>query len=494
VRLYCPRNMNPSFLVNATENVGAHGIFVSPPSSFRQNNPDSDASQWLYPDKVVNSTSDCKSQDATLSSPLQDVFVNPMEDMPNDLTSKSADCNNSSTLPSSRHQHVSSQLQQSASRSSLHMQSQHATGDDIASDYSNTFHHSPQQQFNSTSMNYVRLPSYSHNSFSEANLGFTTSNLWQRRLKQFFLENEDSTAKDKDIRRQAPCDQAQHSDATKIAPPQNGLYNYESATIAGSNVSNQSNVTAPSINSVMSSTGQSSWNLNTTTLSPQGLDPSMLPQSPYWIQRDRAHFCHSNQDVTSPHKSASDEISSQPILSFKSLGLLQGSLPSTEYNVSPRIRMERQYEDDAVNSGQNDRIAHNAKHRRMGKKGGSQRHVNQKESSYATISRNSAAATAASSSAMNKTISKIVVDKLGTIDGGALSAELGGGIETRHLCPHPGCDKHFSTSGHARRHSRNHAGVRPFACPHLGCEAAFTRRDNRSQHQKSRHRSQLPIR
>lgn len=62
---------------------------------------------------------------------------------------------------------------------------------------------------------------------------------------------------------------------------------------------------------------------------------------------------------------------------------------------------------------------------------------------------------------------------------------------TRHVCPYPGCDKHFSTSGHARRHSRIHYDLRPFECPHEGCSATFTRRDNCTQHQRARHAWQL---
>ncbi|UZJ55621.1 hypothetical protein CBS101457_004941 [Exobasidium rhododendri] len=61
------------------------------------------------------------------------------------------------------------------------------------------------------------------------------------------------------------------------------------------------------------------------------------------------------------------------------------------------------------------------------------------------------------------------------------------GEEIRHQCPHPTCDKHYSTSGHARRHSRYHVHLRPFLCPVENCNSTFTRRDNCSQHQKSIH-------
>lgn len=61
--------------------------------------------------------------------------------------------------------------------------------------------------------------------------------------------------------------------------------------------------------------------------------------------------------------------------------------------------------------------------------------------------------------------------------------------QVRHLCPHPECDKHFSTSGHARRHSRIHGNNRPFTCPQPGCLATFTRNDNLQQHRRNRHSS-----
>ncbi|PWN96975.1 hypothetical protein FA09DRAFT_292277, partial [Tilletiopsis washingtonensis] len=53
-----------------------------------------------------------------------------------------------------------------------------------------------------------------------------------------------------------------------------------------------------------------------------------------------------------------------------------------------------------------------------------------------------------------------------------------------YVCPHKGCDKTFSTSGHARRHSHTHKPQQPFVCPHDGCDATFSRRDNCTQHQR----------
>jgi uncharacterized Zn-finger protein len=67
------------------------------------------------------------------------------------------------------------------------------------------------------------------------------------------------------------------------------------------------------------------------------------------------------------------------------------------------------------------------------------------------------------------------------------SHDSGQTSQVRHLCPHPGCEKHFSTSGHARRHSRIHGNIRPFTCPQPGCLATFTRNDNLQQHRRNRH-------
>lgn len=63
----------------------------------------------------------------------------------------------------------------------------------------------------------------------------------------------------------------------------------------------------------------------------------------------------------------------------------------------------------------------------------------------------------------------------------------------RYQCLVPGCLKSFTTSGHARRHSRTHLGHKLFICPHEGCDSTFTRRDNCRQHQRARHHMTLPV-
>jgi hypothetical protein len=45
------------------------------------------------------------------------------------------------------------------------------------------------------------------------------------------------------------------------------------------------------------------------------------------------------------------------------------------------------------------------------------------------------------------------------------------------------CDQHFSTSGHARRHSRIHTGERGAECPE--CGQKFSRQDNMQQHRRT---------
>jgi len=63
----------------------------------------------------------------------------------------------------------------------------------------------------------------------------------------------------------------------------------------------------------------------------------------------------------------------------------------------------------------------------------------------------------------------------------------------RYQCLVAGCSKSFTTSGHARRHSRTHLGHKLFICPHEGCGSTFTRRDNCRQHQRARHPMTLPV-
>ncbi|PWN86942.1 hypothetical protein FA10DRAFT_304389 [Acaromyces ingoldii] len=70
-------------------------------------------------------------------------------------------------------------------------------------------------------------------------------------------------------------------------------------------------------------------------------------------------------------------------------------------------------------------------------------------------------------------------------------SETSAAHEVRYVCPFPGCASHFSTSGHARRHSRIHTVLEPFECPHRGCDKTFTRRDNCTQHQRARHAFQM---
>lgn len=88
-------------------------------------------------------------------------------------------------------------------------------------------------------------------------------------------------------------------------------------------------------------------------------------------------------------------------------------------------------------------------------------------------------------------INKVIVPPAPGTLSDAVDVRTGETGQMRHMCPHAGCDKHFSTSGHARRHSRIHDCLRPFECPHEGCHATFTRRDNCTQHQRARHKFQL---
>ena len=68
-------------------------------------------------------------------------------------------------------------------------------------------------------------------------------------------------------------------------------------------------------------------------------------------------------------------------------------------------------------------------------------------------------------------------------DGGSGAITVGG--KKRYPCQHPGCDKTFSTSGHAARHNRIHTGQKPYRCTFPGCKARFSRQDNSLQHYRT---------
>ncbi|PWN94184.1 hypothetical protein FA10DRAFT_223554, partial [Acaromyces ingoldii] len=55
----------------------------------------------------------------------------------------------------------------------------------------------------------------------------------------------------------------------------------------------------------------------------------------------------------------------------------------------------------------------------------------------------------------------------------------------RYPCAYEGCEKTFSTSGHAARHHRIHTGQKPFHCTFPGCKAVFSRQDNSLQHYRT---------
>jgi hypothetical protein len=61
------------------------------------------------------------------------------------------------------------------------------------------------------------------------------------------------------------------------------------------------------------------------------------------------------------------------------------------------------------------------------------------------------------------------------------------GSKKRYPCTHPGCDKTFSTSGHAARHNRIHTGTKPYRCMFPGCKATFSRQDNALAHFRTGH-------
>lgn len=67
---------------------------------------------------------------------------------------------------------------------------------------------------------------------------------------------------------------------------------------------------------------------------------------------------------------------------------------------------------------------------------------------------------------------------------GSSNSQIIGG-KKRYPCSFAGCDKTFSTSGHAARHNRIHTGSKPYRCTFPGCNASFSRQDNSLQHYRT---------
>jgi uncharacterized Zn-finger protein len=71
------------------------------------------------------------------------------------------------------------------------------------------------------------------------------------------------------------------------------------------------------------------------------------------------------------------------------------------------------------------------------------------------------------------------------IVGGSTSERSGSNSGKRYPCRYKdshGCDKSFTTSGHASRHSKIHTAEKAVHCSFQGCQKKFTRADNMKQH------------
>ena len=84
---------------------------------------------------------------------------------------------------------------------------------------------------------------------------------------------------------------------------------------------------------------------------------------------------------------------------------------------------------------------------------------------------------------LNGAASAPAASRKGGKEGGSGAITIGG--KKRYPCQHPGCDKTFSTSGHAARHNRIHTGQKPYRCTFPGCKARFSRQDNSLQHYRT---------
>jgi hypothetical protein len=388
-------------------------------------------------------------------SALYDASIKSMQDMYNHYSIANEE---SSTLFS----HHQRQWEGSGSTLPLNAQWQQANDQGIAFDYSSILGHNFQQL-----NNHNMLPSSSHNSFNTTNMQLATSNLLQRRIEG---------------KQQAINIAARGQSQSGSNIPQNGYGNLESIH-PGRNASPQQFIDSKPCTDER----RPDWSqFNDVALSPpRFVEPPMLQQSSqHWMQRDRVHSRQSSRGIQSPNTPSSGDVS-RPFSLTNSSGPSLDSSTSPEDDFFPSSMLVRSFDDMADDSGQEDGTAHTANKRRSAS-GICVKDTSRKTPSYATLRR-----AASGDPAAKKNISKVVAKKYYNVDGAARSANDAVAKKTRHLCPIAGCDKHFSTSGHARRHSRIHASLRPFECPHIDCDATFTRRDNCSQHQKSRHRSQL---
>jgi hypothetical protein len=392
-------------------------------------------------------------QDKTNWSALPNTPVISMPDRHNNMSNKS-----SSTIPNSFQQ-----WSMNGNMPSLDVQWQMANEQGMAFDYSNNFGHNFQ-----LSNNHNMLPSSPHNSFNAPSMSFATSNLSQRKFEG---------------KQQAVSTVARGLSQNGNYFPQNGHGNLE-LMLPGRHASSEWSIDP----NLCTDERRPNWiQDNIVALSPPRFVESQSSQ--HWMQRDRVHSRQSSGEMTSANSPSSGDITKPPFL-INSSGLSLDLSTSPDHDFASRDKLERSFHDMADDSGQEDGTPHIVKYRRS-EKIFSKEDTHSNSSSYATLCRDVAAATATSNSNAKKYIGKEVVDKHGKSDGIAQSTNDAVAKETRHLCPFPVCDKHFSTSGHARRHSRIHSSLRPFVCPHIDCDATFTRRDNSSQHQKSRHRSLL---
>lgn len=473
----------PHSMASYNHRASGRGELGSPRST------DTDAHQWLYPDRSFTDMGSWPmSQDTVNWSALQSSYINALH-----YGNSSSGNNNNNNINNSDGADSRTDLQAPSHWLPTLDTQWHPQASERILDNSNAFVDSPQPMGPSPTARLGRENSTAsaspHSVFRAPNLGYQTSNLWQRRLhvkshpsNHKLPMNASHARNERQSQANASSSYANHEPMTSSMGNCAGMANSNGWSV-------DPNLCSMQHTSRRSSSSNSSSNWDSMISSPKAFNPSMLQQPPHWMQRDRVHSQQSIQDLTSPRTTSSGDNSQPPSL-INSSGLSFGIEPSPNHEPSSRIKMERGRSDDGGDSSQDDdQATHFSSKRHRSGNAIPPKDLHKIEASYATLSKSSGSV---SLPGTKRNISKVVVSKSRTIDGTCRAADLGSeSKETRHLCPHPGCDKHFSTSGHARRHSRIHAALRPFQCPHLDCDATFTRRDNCSQHQKSRHRSQL---
>lgn len=418
---------------------------------------EADDSHWYGQDKTQNSRQENFNFGlASLAYPSANPVTQPMQEFMLQVMDSEA-FNSSAMLSNSSQESQSQDISQWSSSFSgmpflnLQWQQQAQLGNNSPVAFTNSFINHPRQSSDtSKSEDYAHLASSSAASppFSlkpPPPSRSSTYSLWQRRLTSKHQSLEEHhlcpsdpllTSQSSNLYGQSNQDE-KHNDSCQECNTLGSFSSLESMnpTAAALVESASSQGDESSIQHSLLFPRSSSW--DSMVASSNTFDPSIL-QGAQWIAEH--HTLNSHSSITSDFSTASS------------------NFPITHLSPSTSNYTERDMEEEVSEEEKNQDVEDGRRYK-------------------SARSKTTAFCNPASSSVSFSCASKGVINKVATGRGG----------ETRHLCPQAGCSKTFSTSGHARRHSRIHSSLRPFQCS--SCSSTFSRRDNCVSHERSRHRS-----